>query len=383
MLTPMVRALAVRNGLVDAPDGRRKLQARPIPLGGGLAILLSAIAGVLLEIFVSGREPGTAWQADSLLDTPRSLSMLIGLGIAALGISALGLVDDARGLRGRHKLLGQITVVGIVLASGVVIRSVNVFGFEFNLGVFAFPLTAFFLLGAINSLNLLDGMDGMLSCIGLIICLAIAIIAAMMANWTAACVAAALATGALLGFLRYNLPPASIFMGDCGSMLVGLAIGVVAIEGSLKGPAAVALAAPLALLTLPILDTSAAVLRRKLSGRSVFISDRGHLHHCLLRSGLSTPRALVWVAALSVITLLGAVASVAWHAQWIAVASVIAVFLILIATRLFGHCSTNWAPARQAAFRPKCFAAAPAASGLAPSRSASTARPIGPNCGAT
>ncbi len=325
-LTPVVRTLAQRYGLVDRPDGRRKLQAQAVPLGGGLAILLATVTGLSTAALYPPLREEIVAQAP----------LLIGLGMAALVIAAVGLADDACGLRGRHKVLGQVAAVAIVISCGVVIRAVHVFGAEFNLGLLAFPITVFFLLGAVNSLNLLDGMDGMLSCIGLMVCLALAVIAALLGHWPAACIAAALA-GALLGFLRCNCPPASIFMGDCGSMVVGLVIGVVAIQGSLKGPATVILAAPLALLTLPIFDTLAAIVRRKLSGRSIYVSDCGHLHHCLLRSGLSTPHVLCCVLALSLLTFLGAVASVAWHAEWAAFVSALAVFHILIATRLFGH----------------------------------------------
>ena len=295
-LTPIVRSLAIRYGLVDGPDGRRKLQAKPIPLGGGLAIFLSAVAAVGAAVLFS------PLREELLAQSP----MLIGLGLAVLLIAAVGLIDDARGLRGRHKVMGQFAAVVIVMWCGVLVRH----GALLRRGrstwdCSSFPFTAFLLLGAINSLNLLDGMDGLLSCIGLIICLAMAAIAAHLVHWPAACIAAALA-GALLGFLRYNSPPASIFMGDCGSMVVGLVIGVVAIQGSLKGPATVALIAPLTILTLPIFDTLAAIVRRKLTGRSIYAADRGHLHHCLLRSGLSAPRVLGCVAVLSLVTFLGA-----------------------------------------------------------------------------
>ena len=326
ILTPVVRSLANRYGLVDRPDGRRKLHAKAIPLGGGLAIFASAAAAVCAAVFYAPLRNELAALAP----------MLIGLGLATILIAAVGLIDDVRGLRGRHKLLGQFAAVAIVMSCGVVVRTVCFFGADVDLGLLSYPFTAFLLMGAINSLNLLDGMDGLLGCVGLMICLAMAVIAGQLGHWPAACIAAALA-GALLGFLRYNSPPASIFMGDCGSMVVGLVIGVVAIQGSLKGPATIALAAPLALLTLPIIDTLAAIIRRKLTGRSIYVPDRSHLHHCLLRSGFSPPRVLCCVLALSLVTVLGALASVAWHAEWLAFVSALAVVLILALTRLFGH----------------------------------------------
>src|SRR5262249_41151655 len=205
-----------------------------------------------------------------------------------------------------------------------------------ELGVLAVPFTAFWLLGAINSLNLLDGMDGLLGSIGLIVCLTLAALAAVHGHWAAAAVAVGLARR-LLGLLRYNYPPASLFLGDSGSMLVGLTIGVLAIRSSLKGPATAALAAPAALLVLPIFDTTAAIVRRKLTGRSLYTTDRGHLHHCLLRAGLSSRGVLLLVAALSLVTVGGVLASIAWKSEPLALLSALLVVAVLVLTRLFGH----------------------------------------------
>jgi UDP-GlcNAc:undecaprenyl-phosphate/decaprenyl-phosphate GlcNAc-1-phosphate transferase len=192
------------------------------------------------------------------------------------------------------------------------------------------------LLGAINSLNLLDGMDGMLGCVASIITLAMAGMAVLGGHWAAACVAMVLA-GSLLGFLCYNFPPASIFMGDTGSMATGLVVGVLGIQSSLKAPATVALIAPAVVLTIPFLDTLAAVLRRKLTGRSIYATDRGHLHHCLLSRGFSTRRVLLWVSLFCVVTALAALASLALKNELVALCALVMVTAILIASRLFGH----------------------------------------------
>jgi len=325
LLAPLVRILAKRWGLVDKPDGRRKVHASAIPLGGGLAIFVSAAIAVVAALVASPLR-------DRLVE---SQFWLVGLAMASCLICAVGLVDDCRQMRGKYKLFWQLVTVAIVVSCGVQIHSVQFFEWRLELGLLAIPFTMFLLLGAINSLNLIDGMDGLLSSAGLIICLAMGAMAVLAGRYTTACVAFALA-GALLGFLRYNFPPASIFMGDCGSMLVGLVVGVLAIQSSLKGPATVALAAPLAVLTLPIFDTSAAILRRKLTGRSLYATDRGHLHHCLLRSGLSTQHVLTWVSMLSLITLVGALASVALNNELLAIFSACTVVGILVATRLFG-----------------------------------------------
>jgi UDP-GlcNAc:undecaprenyl-phosphate/decaprenyl-phosphate GlcNAc-1-phosphate transferase len=160
--------------------------------------------------------------------------------------------------------------------------------------------------------------------------------AALHENWVTACIALSLA-GALLGFLRYNFPPASIFLGDSGSMLVGLIVGVLAIQSSLKAPATIALAAPTALLTVPIFDTFAAILRRTLTGRSIYTTDRGHLHHCLLRSGLTSRRALALISAFCLLTVFGTLASLALKSESLAVLSSFVVVALLVVTRLFGH----------------------------------------------
>jgi UDP-GlcNAc:undecaprenyl-phosphate GlcNAc-1-phosphate transferase len=179
-------------------------------------------------------------------------------------------------------------------------------------------------------------MDGLLGSVGLIACAALAGMAGLREAWDVAAVAVALA-GALLGFLPYNFAPATIFLGDCGSMAIGLIVGTLAIQASLTGPATMALAAPAALLVLPIADTTAAILRRKLTGRSLYCSDRAHLHHCLLRGGLSKRQAVLLVAGLSLVAATGALVSVASVNEWPALAGAAFVVALLVATRLFGH----------------------------------------------
>ena len=326
VFTRLALGLGGRIGLVDQPDGRRKIHARVVPLVGGIAVFVSTVLVLGLAFTVS--EP-LAEAAQSVFHE------LVGLLLGATAICAVGIIDDYRHLRGRYKLVGQIIAVAIVMATGVRVEIVAVFGWDLELGWLMIPFTMFWLLGAINSLNLLDGMDGLLGTVGTIVCLAFAVMAAMCGHFINACVAAALA-GSLVGFLRYNYPPARVFLGDAGSMLVGLVIGVLAIRCSLKGPATVALAAPAALLILPILDTAAAVVRRKLTGRSIFSTDRGHLHHCLLRGGLSRPRILLLVSGLCLLTVFGALGSIAYRNESLAILSAVVVVFTLVASGLFG-----------------------------------------------
>jgi UDP-GlcNAc:undecaprenyl-phosphate GlcNAc-1-phosphate transferase len=303
------------------------MHQRPVPVSGGLAVLAAGtLATAAVLVF-----PGAL--REELLARGQTL---LGLLLAGAAICAVGVADDCGRLRARHKLLGQCVAVGIVMSFGVIVRSLQLFGWYVELDILAVPFTAFLLLGAINSLNLLDGMDGLLGSVGVIVSLSLAIMAALAGQWAGAVAAAALA-GGLLGFLRYNLPPASIFLGDSGSMLVGLVVGTLAIQSSLKAPATVALVVPFALLILPIFDTTAAILRRKLTGRSIYTTDRGHLHHCLLRRGLSVWSVLLLVSCFSAAAALGVLTSQAFNNEWIALLTGLAVVGTLIITRLFGY----------------------------------------------
>jgi UDP-GlcNAc:undecaprenyl-phosphate GlcNAc-1-phosphate transferase len=337
-LTPVARALALRCGLVDRPDGRRKLHQQPIPLAGGVAI--AASAGLVLALVFArlGRAP-----------TPLGAERLLGMVLAALVVVALGVADDLIELRGRHKLVGQMLAVAVLLGFGVQVQSIQLFGRVVELGLLSVPFTAFVLLGAVNSMNLMDGMDGLLGVVTVIVSLGLAALALLGNHWPAACAAVALA-GAVLGFLWFNLPPASTFLGDAGSMLIGLVIGVLAIECSLTAPSRMAVAAPAVLLTLPIFDTTAAILRRKLTGRSVYTTDRGHLHHCLLRSKLTHWQALALVAALCLVAAVGSVAGRAWANEYVMVGTGLFVVASLVLTRLFGHTELELALKRSLSF---------------------------------
>ena len=296
LLTPLARALAGRCGLTDKPDKRRKLHGHDIPVAGGIAVLLASLATIGIML-VTGLCP---WSEEF----NQQAGQWLGLAAASILISCVGIIDDWGRLRGRHKVLGQLLAIAILISTGLVVKTVRIADLEFDLGLMAIPFTGFFLLGAINSLNLLDGMDGLLSTVALIITLAFTGMAVMGERWTTACIAVTIA-GALLGFLRYNFPPASIYLGDTGSMLIGLVIGSLAIKSSLKGPATVALAAPVAILAIPILDTTAAIFRRKLTGRSIYTTDRGHLHHCLLRQGFSKVAVLLFVSVFCLLAVAG------------------------------------------------------------------------------
>ena len=291
-LTALAVKLSPRIGLVDRPDQHRKLHTHATPLGGGAAVFLATV--VVLGGLVS---MGNPWRMHINEDWVN----IAGSALACAWIVVLGLLDDRYGLRGRQKLAGQVLAAAMLMACGVLIRGVGIFGMEIDLGLLTIPVTLIWLTGAINSVNLLDGMDGMATVIGIILSLAICALA-MLTHHAAVAVTALVFAGALLGFLPFNLSPAKIYLGDAGSMLIGMIVGCLSIRASVKGAGTVLLAAPLAVMTVPILDSFAAVVRRKLAGQSIYAPDRGHLHHRLLAHFGNKYKVLVCVAICASVT---------------------------------------------------------------------------------
>lgn len=326
LCTRAVRLLANRFDLVDRPDGHRKIHSKPVPLGGGISIYLTTIA-VVAFLAILGHDwwPMIAFR----------IRDLAGLLSGATLIVFLGAIDDARGLRGRQKLFGQMLAAFSVIANGIVIERLQLFDWVVELGWMSIPLTLFWLLGAINALNLLDGIDGLATSIGIILTAAIAAMASV-GGHTEVVYLAIIFVGAQVGVLRYNFPPASIYLGDAGSMLIGLVVGTLAIQASLKGPGTVLLAAPMAAMAIPIFDSGAAILRRKLAGRSIYSTDRGHLHH-VLSERVGSRNALGLISLACALTSVGALVSAYWRNDFVALVSVAALTAVFITTRIFGH----------------------------------------------
>jgi UDP-GlcNAc:undecaprenyl-phosphate GlcNAc-1-phosphate transferase len=323
-LTPLARGVALRLRAVDLPDGLRKLQKQPVPLLGGVAVYVALVLSLgAVALTGSGGASGL-----------RELSLV--LAVAAGFVCLLGCVDDCRDLNARFKLLLQTASVLPVVIGGYSVDRVMLFGYPIDLGWLGVPLTVFWMLGCINALNLLDGMDGLASTVGLSTAAMMAIISSSMGNHHVALIAVALA-GALTGFLVYNLPPASIYLGDSGSMVIGLVVGILSIQGSLKTTATLSLTAPAVIMSIPILDTLLAIIRRKLTGRSIASADRGHIHHRLLDRGLTTWQALCVIGALCLTTGAAATASILLSSDGLAWIVTVSLVVVLIRIRAFGH----------------------------------------------
>lgn len=327
LTTPVVRNLARRINFVDHPDAHRKMHGSPKALGGGIAVVFSILVSSVLIALIPG--------ASTRIYAGHE-SQLIGIITGVALICVIGLWDDARRIRARYKLAGQIVASYIIASSGLVFEQVSFAGLVFDLEWLAIPITVFWLVACVNALNLIDGADGLASVIGIILSGTIACTAITLHNDLTAVIALGL-TGALIGFLRYNAPPASIFLGDAGSMSVGLLAGSLTIQSNIKGAAAYAILAPLAMWLIPMMDVGMAVVRRKLTGRSLSATDRNHLHHCLLERGLTPRQLLAVVSALSAFCGLGAWLTVRFSNSWFGLLSSLAVVGFLLFKRIFGY----------------------------------------------
>lgn len=335
VLTWLVRKAAHWCGILDCPDGVRKLHRAPIPLLGGVGVFGAWILGVTFGAFCISESNRTDGGVNAMPESSLSVSGGFGpsLFLAAVVVLVTGIMDDAVNLRPRWKLLGQTIAAAILVAGGLTVKRLWLFGFTVELGWLSFAFSLVWLVGSMNSINMLDGLDGLASTLGLVISLTLAWIAWLSGNQSLSLISLALA-GALAGFLVFNFPPASIYLGDAGSMFIGLLIGAVAIKGSFKGPATVALAGPLAVLALPICDGFEVVIRRRLNGRAISSPDRGHIHHCLQRLGLSCWQILVAICALCAATGSAVLVSLYFHNEPIALAATVAVAVGCAATKV-------------------------------------------------
>src|ERR1019366_2819356 len=290
-----------RLGWVDKPD-LRKVHRGPIPRVGGIAILFGYAAALALVRF------SPLWASYSVTWSSLSVRALLPAVFVAF---ATGLLDDIFGLKPWMNLLGQILAAALVCNAHVRIHGIG--GYSAAGTWWQVPLTILWLVGCANGFNLIDGLDGLATGVGLF-ATATAFLSALLTGNIALAFVTAPLLGALLGFLPYNFSPASIFMGDCGSLTVGFLLGCFGVIWSTKAATALGMTAPLIALAIPLLDTALAIARRFLRGQPIFGADRGHIHHRLLARGF-TPRRVAYmfyaaagtVAALSL--LLGSAAN--------------------------------------------------------------------------
>ncbi|MEA2249360.1 MAG: UDP-GlcNAc:undecaprenyl-phosphate/decaprenyl-phosphate GlcNAc-phosphate transferase [Solirubrobacteraceae bacterium] len=275
-LTPLVARIARRLGALDEPRDRG-LSNRLTPLLGGVAIFAGVMAAAL------------AW-------LPSDSTYTAILAGAAL-ITLVGALDDVFELNPAAKLAGQVAAVAIPVANGVTVTSFTLpFVHRVDLGDLGAPLTLVGIVVVINVVNFSDGVDGLAAGVCAIAATSFSIIAFDLGKASAGVLAAIIA-GAALGFLVHNFHPASVFMGDCGSNLLGYLLGTVVVEGSLKTNALIALIGPLVVLAVPFLDTGFVVAKRLKYRQPVYRADRWHFHHRMANIGFSQRRTVLYLYA--------------------------------------------------------------------------------------
>lgn len=290
VMSRLVRDIANERGWALTADTARNMHKRAVPRVGGIAILGSVVLVVAMAAIAS-----------KLLHLDYSFPSTTFLGLLGptLMIFCLGLVDDCRPLSPYLKFGVQILAAGWLFLNGFRVTHLSLLFGQREMGnVAALALTVFWVLLITNAFNLLDGLDGLAAGSALFSCMVVFIISLITGNVPAEAVTIALA-GAIVGFLRYNFNPATIFLGDCGSLVIGFVLSAVSLASSEKATTAVAVAIPVVSFGLPILDTSIAVLRRFLSGKPLFRADVEHIHHKLLERGLSHRQAVVVLYAVS------------------------------------------------------------------------------------
>lgn len=281
--TPLAKKISTKVGAIDYPKDRG-VHVKPMPRMGGIAIVL----GFLITVLVLYR-----------FEQAMDIRQFAGFVAGAVIIVVLGIIDDIKTLRAKHKLLVQIVAALIVIFSGTRINVV-MWPVTAYLQTFSVPITLVWIVGVTNAVNLIDGLDGLAAGVSSIAALCLMVLCIMTGTSTAVMLTAALA-GACLGFLPRNFNPAEIFMGDTGSTFLGFVLAVTSILGVFKGYAILALIVSMLCLGLPVFDTIFAMLRRAAKNKPIMEADRGHLHHRLIDRGFSQRQAVLILYGVSLL----------------------------------------------------------------------------------
>lgn len=321
-LTPLVKKIATRTGAMDIPDAAgegRRIHIRPTPRLGGLAIYLGFMLPALTLL-------------------PQEGERLYGLLLGATLILLVGIADDYRNLSPRQKLAGQVVAALVFILMGNRVEWLSnpwaegIHDAMWHIGAWSVPLTLLWVVGITNTLNLIDGLDGLAAGITAIASVTLLLVALQEGQAAIVFLTAALA-GSTLGFLPYNFNPAKIFMGDTGSLFLGFILAAIAVQGALKSATVIALAVPILALGLPILDTFLAIVRRFRNGSPLFQADRQHLHHRLLERGLSHRQAVLFLYSVSGIFGMAALAITEVRSRFFLFALAFAVLAFLLNLR--------------------------------------------------
>ena len=336
LLVPVVRRVAVHFDIVDKP-GPRRVNKEPIPRMGGLAMFGGMIValGVECALGASGVWLSPLW---SPVSGPNP--QLVGIVIALLLIVVLGAIDDIYSLRPLAKFFGQIVAACVIAATGTLLARFHIplSSTIISLGPWAYPITVIYLVAFVNIINLIDGLDGLAAGITGIAALALFIMMITLSRPNAALFALVL-VAVCIGFLFYNFNPASIFMGDSGSMLLGLSLGTISLMGAVRFSSVTMMIVPIIIALVPIIDTATAIIRRLREHKPIQEADANHIHHRLLRKGFTQRKAVLLMYAWTAVLSIGAL--VIWEfsgfVKWTVLAVLfIASFVIVWKLGMFG-----------------------------------------------
>jgi UDP-GlcNAc:undecaprenyl-phosphate GlcNAc-1-phosphate transferase len=331
-VTPLVKRIALGVGAVDVP-GHRRVHASSVPRLGGIGLVLAFFVPLVL-LFAMNTQVAQVFYA-------RPWHM-VGLAVGAVLLSGLGVLDDIRGVRAWHKLGVQTAAATLAYACGFRIAAVSLpFVGNLEMGVFALPITVLWVVAIVNALNLIDGLDGLAGGIGFFACTTNFMVGAMHGDAVVMLLSASMG-GALLGFLVYNFNPASIFMGDSGSLFLGFLLATTSIlSHSVRSSTTIAILVPLIALGVPIIDTLLAMSRRFLERRPLFAPDRGHIHHQLIAMGLTHRRAVLILYGVSIL-FTGLALVVAIGRDWqVGVALLVLSVLLIAVVRSMGNLAAS------------------------------------------
>lgn len=282
-LTPVVIKVGPKLGFLDIPKDNRRMHKRPMPIAGGIAIYIAATVAILVFIPLN----------------KNILSLIIGSTIILIS----GLLDDKYSISPKAKIAFQLAAGLMIALSGSQIEFfTNIISTKevVWLKYLSIPVTLFWICGITNTVNLIDGLDGLAAGVSLISAVSLMCIALKM-NHVAVAIIAAAVGGSCLGFLPYNFNPAKIFMGDTGALYLGFMLSYISIQGVMKYATTLMIFVPVLVLGVPVFDTAFAMIRRYISGKKIFDADKGHLHHRLLALGLTQRQTVLILYAISLI----------------------------------------------------------------------------------
>jgi len=325
-MVPLAIKFAIKKGIIDNPKkDDRRVHKKPTPRAGGIAIIVAMAVALLLYYILS-----------LFYDSLKVDMRFVGYCIGAALIAIMGFLDDMKDLRAIEKFLFQIVAASVIYLFGINIVGIKIpFIYQniIDFGIFAYPITLFWILGITNAVNLIDGLDGLAAGISSISAISLLVVFLLTGAPLEVVVITIALVGATLGFLPYNFNPAKTFMGDVGSNFLGFTLSVISIMGMAKGYTILTIATPIIILGIPVFDMVFAIIRRLIRHQKITAPDKEHIHHRLLNLGLSQRQAVLILY--SITSILGIIAvAITANIKWqiilliVILVNILAIYLV-------------------------------------------------------